>query len=231
MLAVQAVRPWTTGSCQGEMEFLEVKQRYDVIHGSDYNLLNGRQYYLLYSNTSHPFLNTELARTGKVVLSGVVYDGIPINYDLYQQVVILQYISNTGEIRYLVLNKEFLEEFRLDGKVFRKAGPPGEEEYAQVIEAGTLRLLIFWNRNMHYTASMNQTPYRYSDPSKKIFLEKNGVLQPVNSGSSFLSHFSEAQKSAVRQYMRQERIRIKRASDLQLQKLLEYSARLEEGGP
>jgi hypothetical protein len=231
ILIVQVAWSWNLLSGQDEVQFRQAKERFERTYGSDHNLLNGRQYYLLYSNTSHPFLEDESARPGRLILNGVVYEGVPINYDLYQQAVVLQYISHAGETRYLELNRECLEEFRMGGKVFRKVAVQGDEEqYAQVIQAGTLRFIILWKKNMNYKASMNQTPYRYTNVSKRLFFEGNGMIQRVASRSSFLKLFDDAQRSSVRLYLKQEGIRFRKAYDLELQKLLDYCNQLDSSG-
>jgi hypothetical protein len=230
LLAVQMAWPLTCSFGQTAEEFLQVRERFDRTYGSDCNLLNGRQYHLYYSSTSHPFLNWDQIRPGRVVLNGVAYEDVPINYDLYQQALILQYISNTGETRYIVLNREFVDEFRLDGKLFRKVSFPGEKgRYCQVIGEDKLRFLIRWNKNMNFSASVNETPYRYSDQSRHMFLAGSDYMHRVGSRSSFLECFEDPQRSLIRQYMREERIRLRHASDLQLQKLLEFCNHPEEG--
>ena len=232
LLVIQLIRASTLAYGQGEEAFNQVKERFDRTYGSDYNLLNGRQYFLLYSNTSDPFLNGELARPGRLVLNGVEYEGLPINYDLYQQAVILQYLSHTGEIRYLVLNREAVDEFTLDGKIFRKATLPGEsEKYVQVIGYGDMRFIISWKKNMNYAVSMGATPYNYTKASRRIYLEDDRGVYPAGSKSAFLEAFDESLRTPVKQYLRRERIRIKRATDYQLLQLLEFCQQMEEGGP
>lgn len=230
LLAIQVIWAPLLTFGQNEEEILQVKERYDRTFGSDYNLLNGRQYSLLLSNTSHPFLSGELARPGRLVLNGTEYEGVLINYDLYQQAVILRFISHTGEIRYLVLNREAVDAFSLDGKVFRNIAFQGkEEQYMQVIEAEEKRFIISWNKNMNYSASMNQTPYNYSRPSRRIFLECGGEVHPVGSRSDFLDLFEEPHRAVIRQYLRKERIRFRSATDLQMSQLLEFCNQTEEG--
>jgi hypothetical protein len=202
---------------------------FDSGYGSDYNLLNGRQYILLYSSNSHPFLDSDHIRPGNLLLNGVRYVDLPINYDLYQQQVILQYISHAGEARYLILNRELLDEFTLEGKIFRKISLSGiEQKYAQVIGAGELSFYILWKKSMNYVASMNATPYHYTKQTRQIFLGNSEAFHPIGSRSSFLQLFEEDESDAIRQFLRQERIHFKRASDDQLKRLLEYCTSLEE---
>ena len=232
LMVIQGILASTLAFGQGEEAFNQEKARFDRTYGSDYNLLNGRQYFLLYSNTSDPFLNGELAWPGRLVLNGVEYEGVPINYDLYQQAVILQFQSFTGEIRYLVLNREAVDEFALYGKLFRKVALPGEDEkYVQVIEYGDARFVISWKKNMNYTASMGTAHYNYTKASRRIYLEVGGGIHPAGTKSAFLEALDESRRTPVKQFMRKERIRIGRASDRQLLQLLEFCDQTEEGGP
>lgn len=232
LLVIQVMWSSLLSFGQGQQELLQVRERFDRAYGSDYNLLNGRQYTLFYSSISDPFLNGEQARPGRLVLNGAAYEGVPINYDLYQQAVILQFISHTGEIRYLVLNRDAVDEFALDGKMFSKASLSGEaEQYVQVIEKGSRRFIISWRKDMNYGAFVNRTPYTYNKALKRIYLEnQGGAPYPVRSRSSFLVPFSEDHRAEIRHYLRKERIRFKSATDRQLEKLLEYCNGLEEDG-
>jgi len=203
---------------------------FDQTYGSDYNLLNGRQYYQIYSSDSDPYLNAGLSRPGKVVIQGVTYEGILINYDLYQQVVILQYIGYGGEIRYLTMNRELVDEFELDGQLFRKAVFEGTgESYAQVIPSETRRFLITFRKELNFSPSSLATPYHYGKQKKRIFLEASGTKYPVGSRSSFLKTFDENERPAVMQYLKREKIRFHRATDSKLLGLLQYCDQLEGG--
>ena len=104
-----------------EKGFHELKENFDLLNGPDYNLLNGRQYYLPYSGTSHPYLNTDHYRPGSLLLNGEAYEGVTINYDIVDQQVILQHPGgNSGQETNVLLNTEFIDYFKIDGLTFRK---------------------------------------------------------------------------------------------------------------
>ncbi len=230
-LILQGTCSYVAVSGQSGIDVRLVKEHFDRSYGPDYNLVNGRQYKLNYSITSHPFFNAELPRLGRVVVNGMIYDALPINYDLYQQVLIAQHISPVIGTNYLVLNIEFVDEFMLDGKLFRKVILPGEKtRYAQVIESDSQRFVIFWKKNMNFSGSMNETPYRYSEQMRRIFLEDGHLLAAAGSKSAFLTRYNDSQRPLIRQYMRDRHIRIRTASDAQLMGLLEYCGQLSEGG-
>ncbi len=90
-------------------EFYQIREHFDRSYGSDYNLLNGRKYYLPYSSVSHPFLNSDQYRPGSLLIKGKRYFGVLINYDIYQQQVILQYINYLGQVEQLILTAETID--------------------------------------------------------------------------------------------------------------------------
>lgn len=210
----------------------EARAYFDRSYGSDYNLLNGRQYYLYYSSNSHPFLHTDQSRPGDLVLGGMSYRGVPINYDLYQQEVILQYISHSGETRHVILNRELVDEFVLDNKLFREVTLEGRDPgYAQVIREDGLRFYIFYTKKLNETPSMNTTPYHYTRLARHIYLDREGKVAPVRSRGSFLKQFESGFHQSIRQYMRQQHLRFRKISDAALTGLLRFCNQLEETGP
>lgn len=210
----------------------EIRNYFDRSYGSDFNLLNGRRYYLYYSSNSHPFLTTDQSRPGELILDGMAYHGVPINYDLYQQEVILQYISHSGETRYVILNSEQVQEFVLDQKIFRNISLEGRDlGYGQVLRANELGFYIFFNKKLNETPSMNTTPYHYTKLSKRFYLEMNGSTAQVGSRGSFIQQFAPGDRKAIRQYMRQHHIRLNKASDEALRGLLQFCGRKEGAQP
>jgi len=217
---------------QDEEDVREARAYFDRLYGSDFNLLNGRRYYLYYSSNSHPFLESEQSRPGDLVLGGISYHGVPINYDLYQQVVILQYISQSGETRHVILNRELVDGFVLNQKVFRKIPlEGGEHGYTQVIREGGLGFYIEYSKKLNYTPSVNTTPYHYTRLARKLYLDRGGKVLAVGSRGSFLQAFDPGIRQAIHQYMRQEHIRLRSASDGALSLLLHFCNQMEEEAP
>ncbi len=217
---------------QTEEQVREARAYFDRLYGSDFNLLNGRRYYLYYSSNSHPFLETEQSRPGDLVLGGISYRGVPINYDLYQQVVILQYISHSGETRHVILNRELVDGFVLDQKVFSKVPLVGKDRgYTQVIRAGRLGFYIDYSKKLNYTPSVNTTPYHYTKLARRLYLDREGAVLPVGSRGSFVQAFEPGSRQAIRQFMRQQHIRLRSASDGALTLLLQFCNQMEEQAP
>jgi hypothetical protein len=122
-----------------EKEFYELKENFDHLNGPDYNLLNGRQFDLPYSGISHPYFNTDRYRPGCLLLNGEAYDGVTINYDIVDQQVVLQSPDNSGQIIKVVLSRELIDRFKIDGLTFRLMSlPETGSSFFQVVSSGDI---------------------------------------------------------------------------------------------
>ncbi len=210
-------------SDETEREFYQVRNSYNNSYGSDYNLLNGRQYNLLYSSVSHPFYQSEGYRPGNLSLNGEDYKGIPLNYDIYKQQLILQYTTYSGQSNQLVLNNELIDGFGVEGKVFRKITlPAAGSRFFQVVSTGDIACFLYWEKKLFQSSSTSNTPYRYSKPSRDIYLYKTGEMYPIGGRSSFLALFDEAAWKEIKSFLRREKIHFRSASDETLGRLMDY---------
>ena len=122
-----------------EKEFYELKENFDHLNGPDYNLLNGRQFDLPYSGISHPYFNADRYRPGCLLLNGEVYDSATINYDIVDQQVILQSPDNSDQIIKVVLNRELIDQFKIDGLTFRLMSlPETGSPFFQAVSSGDI---------------------------------------------------------------------------------------------
>ena len=210
-----------------EKSFLEVRAYFNQSYGANVNLLNGRQYYLLYSSNSHPFLDSEQYGAEELWLQGKQYEGIPINYDLYKQELVLQYSDYSGVARQLSLNEELIYGFTLNSRTFRKLlFPETGTGYFQVVYAGELSFYFFWEKTMYYSPASNSTPYNYTKASRKAYLKKSGALHAIKSRSSFTQVFDKRYRKDLNRYLRKEAISFKTSSDESIQHLMEYCEEL-----
>ena len=208
---------------KAEKTFLETKSYFDRSYGTNFNLLNGRQYYLVYSSNSHPFLYSDQYCPENLWINEVSYEGIPINYDIYTQKLILQYTSYSGETRQLILNEELIDRFFLNGKDFRRLSfPETGFRYFQVVTSGELSFYFLWRKTMFYSPTSNSTPYNYTKPSRKAYLYKSGQLHSIKSRSSFTNAFEKKYRRDINRFLRKEQINFRSSTDDHIIRLMEY---------
>jgi hypothetical protein len=214
-----------------EKGFYELKENFDHLNGPDYNLLNGRQYDLLNSGKSHPFFNTDRYRPGSLLLNGETYDSITINYDIFDQQLTLQYPGNSGQDLKVVLNREMIDHFQIDGLTFRLMSfPETGSSFFQVLSSGDMSCFLLWKKTLSRSTASGNTSYKYSKQSREVYLQREDRLYVVRSRSSFTSIYDEAYRKEIKEFLRREKIRFRNASDEKLGELMNFCIELMDSG-
>ncbi len=214
-----------------EKGFYELKENFDQLNGPDYKLLNGRQYDLLNSGKSHPYFNTDRYRPGSLLLNGEPYDSITINYDISDQQLTLLYPGNSGQDLKVVLNREMIDHFQIDGLTFRLMSyPETGSSFFQVLSSGDISCFLLWKKTLSRSTVSGNTSYKYSKQSREIYLQREGRLYVVRSRSSFTSIYDEAYRKEIKEFLRREKIRFRNASDEKLGELMNFCIELIHSG-
>ena len=214
-----------------DLGFYELKENFDQLNGPDYMLLNGRQNDLLNSGNSHPYFNTDRYRPGSLLLNGETYDSVTINYDIFDQQLTLQYPGNSGQNLQVVLNREMIDHFQIDGLTFRKMSfPETGSSFFQVVSSGDMSCFLLWEKTLYRSTVSGNTSYKYSKQSREVYLQREGRLYVVRSRSSFTSNYDEAYRKEIKEFLRREKIRFRNASDEKLGELMNFCFELIHSG-
>jgi len=215
-----------------EKEFYELKEIFDYLNGPDYKLLNGRQYDLPNSGNSHPYFNTDRYRPGSLLLNGEAYDSVLVNYDIYDQQLILQvpgWISDLNNK--VVLNREEIDHFQIDGLTFRKMSfPKTGTSFFQLISSGEISCYLLWTKKLYRSSTSINARYKYLKQSREVYLQWEGRLFHVKNRSSFTSIYDEAYRKKIKEFLRREKIRFRNASDEKLGELMNFCINLIHSG-
>ena len=203
---------------------------FDRLYGLDQNLVNGIRYKPEYPGSEgHPFLEDLQISTGSVRVNNHRYDEVRLGYNIYNQSIVLEYLNFAGAPEQIVLHDEFIDEFALGEKQFRKfTFQETGTAFFQVIEEKNLRCLYLWSKSLNRSTTSVSGFYSYSDPRRKIFLWKDGQLYGVKSKKSFVGVFDATHQKAIKQFIKQWHIKLKFISDSQMQNLLNYCNGLSE---
>ncbi len=215
-------------SDQTAMDFNRMKDYFDHSYGPDYNLWNGKKYHKLHIKTiDHPFFNSDQFRKGSLLINGVRYEDVLINYDICNQHVILQYPGLSGGIEQIILTGEFIDEFTIDGKFFRKLSfPETGTRFFQIVDTDELSFYLYWEKDLVYNSTSLSTAYSFTSQSRKPYLLISGQLKSFISTSSLIDIFGKQFKKEIRSYIRQHQIYIREASEESLGMLIDYCTSL-----
>lgn len=200
------------------------REYFDRRYDADYNLLNGTSFTNRYPNArGHPYFGEDQYRQGSLVVNEVEYKDVLIKYDLYGQRIVLYHISDLGKTSQIVLHSEFIEEFSLDGKYFRKVSfeDTGKHFY-QLIDAGPLKCLYRFDKGQVHDNSSLAVQYQFSNQIRKSFLWMNGQYTQFKSRRSFAGIFPGVRKKEILKYLRKSKIHFNRITDTGMEALLTY---------
>ena len=211
-------------SFQPDNNFLQVKEFFDQSYGEDFNLRSGKQYAHHYFDvSSHQFFNSALYREGSLTIKGNKYAGVLINYDIYNQLLVLQHTDYSGRTELLQLTEEFIEQFTIDGKLFVKMTfQQTGTSFFQVIQSGKLACLSYWEKDLVYSPSAMESSYSFNKQLRRTFLLKEEQLRSFSSKSSFVKNFNQEIQHDIKRYLRREKMYFRQLSDENLIRILEF---------
>jgi hypothetical protein len=202
----------------------EYDNRFHKAIGVDENLINGYQYINQYPKMSgHAFLGSNEFVPGKLIINNKTYTDIPVKYDIRNQDVIISYINSFGNVNELVLQKNFITEFDIKDKHFKKFSfPETGTQFFQVISNNRIPCLYFWEKTLTVSSSSLASYYEYSDQNKKTYLVINSHLRQYKGKHSFIKLFPDEMQSPIKKYMKSHKINIKSATDRSVKELIEF---------
>jgi len=193
-----------------------------VKHGFDQNLVNGILYYDKYKNVlNHPFYSGEELLPGSVVISGVSYEDVQINYDIYSQYLVLEYPVVSGSSYEIIISPEHTDAFNFDGNYFEKLSLDDRGPlFYQLIRVNGLICYIHWEKKK-VTKSYQFTDY-FTEPNQRYYLDYYGELSPFSNRKNFVSLISGVPKKEIKRYFRKNVIQLSDGNPEQLEDLLQF---------
>lgn len=190
---------------------------------------NGVYYtYPYYNAVGHPFLGQKEFETGSVIFREKPYNELSINYDLFNQQLILSR-EYDGVLQMNLLATHFVSGFHLKGKQFILADfQGGAPEYYQVIsETGTISCYYSWYKERREIRdSGNRSIYSFSEQKNKRYLLLEGQLYRYKNNKSFVKIFPDASRAMIKAYLQENQILVLEASDQSMESLIEYCDRI-----
>lgn len=195
------------------------------ISDSDPLLYNGKQYtFFVPSNTGgDQFFSGPEYVTGSVTIRGVKYDYVRLNYDIYNQQVILQYVNKMGAKNQIILSDAWLESFSMNGADFELIQTQDSiRKIFQVVGTGNYCILYRWRKDLVMDGFVGARNHTFSLPQKEMSLLSESGRRIFTNKRSFCALFDGNYKEKVLEYIRHNRINVKRASDVTINELVTF---------
>ena len=198
----------------------------DSLFGLDPLLYNGKYYYYLppYGTEGTPFLFPAHDTQASVMIRGVIYRGLTLNYDILNQQVILQYTRQDQGVAQISLSEAWLEEFELFGRKFRLVNTEDTlRKIAEVTGKGRLCIYTLWSRDLVLKSSAGYTRWAFSKEKARMFLVTVAERCSFHNRRTFLKCLPEESRKSLRSLMQKEGIRFRTADKADWEKLLLYT--------
>jgi hypothetical protein len=198
---------------------------------SDPVLINGRFYVFHppYGTEGNQFISGREFIDGSVKLKGLSYTGLKLNYDIYNQQLILKYSSKSGAANQIIVPDGWLESFTLNQDEFQLINSAnGKKEIYQVIGSENTRVLYSWRKNLELSLVHGATNYVFSKPVRTMYLLHKGSLHRYKNNRGFNSYFDADTRARIREYMRKNKINTRKSDVSSMSALLDFINSIDE---
>lgn len=198
----------------------------DKIYGLDPLLFNGKLYSYFPPSTTggSPFFNGPEFVEGSARIRGMSYDHLLLNYDVFNQQIVMQYKNDQGNLQLIVLSDAWLESIELEETHFEILRL--EDSFPQIyqlIGSSPIQILYAWRKELETDNRMGSTYLKFSKLKKESFLFSGSGLFKYKNNRSFASYFNPKIQTDIKKYLRQHQLNMKKnAGQDALVELLNY---------
>ncbi len=195
------------------------------VYDSDPLLYNGKKYtFFIPANTGgHQFFSDQQFVTGSVIIRSVKYTGLFLNYDIFNQKLVLQYVDGLGARNQIEMSDAWLESFTIQEKYFEiiRTGDSLKHIF-QVIGSGHYCILYRWEKDLVLDGFIGATNHAFTLPRREMILFTDNQLYRYTNNKTFYSLFVPYQKKKIIEYLRNNRINVKKSTDSTMSNLVNY---------
>lgn len=201
------------------------KKNSDQIYGFDPLLYNGRVYYFYPKpgTLGSPYLFDSFDESGSITVRGITFTNLALNYDIYNQKLVLKYVNAIGSTTLIEISFATLEKANLGGSNFEVVTDANSaNRLYQVIGNGIEKIMVYRSKELLIDNLKSNKNHYFSQGSKDMFLMTNGHLISFRNNRSFVKAFNISRQSFIKTYIRSQRIKVKTASDQSMTELINY---------
>lgn len=202
-----------------------LKEQFNNIYGLDNKLYNG----FVYSDNfgsfvkGNPFINDEFGY-GSLVLDSNRYQNILLNYDIYNQVLVLKFHSSIGAELMIEIPFFKVSEFTINEDVFRII-PQSDGTYKvyQIIGNESFKLWVTHKKNLNIENVSQQYKYQFSrDFIQVLYKKQYGEFIELKSNKDLISLQESDKQTLIKKWLRKNKIKIHKSNPDQLKLVSQY---------
>jgi len=224
LLLIQPVAAVTLLAQEGEATSWEtIKQQAEDHYGPDQDLLNGKKYNYTYrSAEGNPFFEVHGDLLSSIQIKGKVYEGKKLRFDIYNQLLVLDFTELSGATGSIILRDDWVGFFTQGQLLFRKyPDKQGRLRFGQVIHEGEYSCIYFWKKDYIPELRDGERYLSFSEADWDAVIIREGKAMAFKDRGSFLKCFPKEDRGRIKSYLRTEGIKVQKASDWKMEQLMQ----------
>lgn len=197
----------------------------DLVYGYDPLLYNGMAYFFFTKSGTGgtQYLEKQFDDKGSVTVRGVTYTNLNLNYDIYNQKLILKYENAIGSPNLIEISFAWLEKFELHGRHFELiASADTTTKIFQVLGNGPAKIMYFQFKKLLGQNLTESTDHFFTSTQRVTYVFNGNQRIKYKNKRSFVNAFAPTQHDLILKYIRQHKLKVQKANDFQMTELINY---------
>jgi len=203
----------------------------DPIYGFDPLLYNGRVYHYLPERGTggNQYLVDQFDANAAITLRGVTYSNQTLNFDVYNQKVVLKYNNATGSTNLIEISGAWFESFDINGRHFEiETDADTNRRIYQVLGSGSDKVMYALKKDKLLYNRPISGSYYFSKVLRTTYVFTGKRMVKYSGNRNFISAFSPQKQELIKEYLHKNKINVKKASDSVMTDLINYCKTLGE---
>lgn len=195
------------------------------IYGLNPELYNGKIYSYAPAITTKgtQFLYGPEFEKGSVVINGKTFGNLLLNYDVFNQQVVLKFMTRMNNMMKIILSDVWLKSFNLGDKHFEILSfPKIKPRIYQVIGKGRYEVLYTWRKDYNLQNTYGASNYAFSKPVRESYLKFKDKLTHYKNNKQFVNLFSSENRPLLNKFLRKNKIKVKKSGSKEILQLINY---------
>jgi len=161
--------------------------------------------------------------TGSVTVRGTTYSDLMLNYDIYNQHLLLKFHTPSGADNLIIISEAWLEGFSFRGMIFRLIPLQDTvKQIFQIVGDGPTRIGYLWRKDLKPDSFYGARYYSFSLPRREMNILEGYNIVRYRNNKTFCEALDERSRRAVREYLTRRRINVKRAADGTMSEVMSF---------
>jgi hypothetical protein len=159
---------------------------------------------------------------GSITMKGKCYQDLPLNYDIVNQELLLQYQEEAGGIYVIEVSKAWITNFSMGSMNFEFLSLEQEPKYYQVLGEGPVKILYYWQKKLDLDVAIGSSDFAFNRAVRESYVYMDGQLKPFRSKRSLIGLFNLGRRQEIKSYLRKNKINVKKASDKAIAEMITF---------